>query len=158
MDDYTVLSIEGLDFPAYSQRGLVQSLTMIDQAKGSRRTLNGVLVNVVDSQFRKYASSISNGTVEGTQPPAFDIIYPGQVLTVGCIAELCQKLSSTELDTESELSTESYLSRTAVEGSIRYEDGFVFYRPVLSMMVKDYSVELDEWQAVVSWNIDLEEV
>jgi len=158
MDENTELSIEGLDLPPYAQRGLVQSLTMIDQAKSARRTLNGSLLNVADSQFRKYISSISNGSVEATQPPAFDLMYPGQILTVNCIVELCQRLTSTEMDTESELSTEAWLGREAVEGSIRYEDGYVFFRPVLEMMLKDFSFELDEWKSIISWNLELEEV
>jgi hypothetical protein len=149
----SILSIEGLDFPPYSQRGLVQTLTPIQQAKVFKRTVNGAAINLAGSQFRKYASTITNSEVEGTQVPAFDSIYIGQTVTVSCIQELSQALS-----TETEAETEDAFNRPAVEDSVRFEDGFAFYRPILEMMITDYNVSTNEWGAIISWSISLEEV
>lgn len=149
----SLLIIEGIDFPPYSQRGLVQTLTPINQAKVTKRTVNGSLLNMAGSQFRKYASTITNSEVEGTQAPSFDTIYPGQLVTVHCIQELSQAGF-----TETEAETEGSFERPAVEDSIRFEDGFVFYRPILEMMITDYNTSFNEWGALVSWTITLEEV
>jgi hypothetical protein len=47
--------------------------------------------------------------------------------------------------------------RTAVAGSARVEGDFSFYRPVLTMRVVGFSVSRDEYGAVVSWQMQLEE-
>jgi hypothetical protein len=49
-------------------------------------------------------------------------------------------------------------SRPAVTGSARAADGYVFYRPVMTMMVVGHTVERDPWGKVTSWQLDLEEV
>ena len=48
--------------------------------------------------------------------------------------------------------------RSVVSGSSRTVGSFTFYRPQLSMQVTNFSLQTDEWGAVVSWTLDAEEV
>jgi hypothetical protein len=38
-----------------------------------------------------------------------------------------------------------------------FPGGFLIYRPILMMIVKDYSLETDEWGLSVGWRLELEE-
>lgn len=140
----TVLQLSGVGVPLYSARGLSQTLTPIEAAGDLRRTVNGVLVDLSLSRFRKYATSISG---EDQRPPAVDGVWQGKIVTVDCISEL------------------SYLTgragspeRTPVAGSSYVEGAFTFFRPQLTMMVTSFNVETDEWGVVISWEMGLEEV
>jgi hypothetical protein len=138
-DNPTVLTLSG-GVPPYSARGLTQTLTPIQASKAAMRTINGAMVSLSLPAFEKFASVISSpGDVE---PPVG--VFPGTVLTVGCIAELC--VAGTELP------------RTAVADSIRESGGFTFFRPSLQMMVLDYSQQTDEYGCTTSWTLTLEEV
>lgn len=143
-NDSSVLTLTGAGVPPYSARGLRQSLTPIEASAAARRTVNGTLVDLSASQFRKYASRI---TCRDMTAPALDGIWPGQILTVECVAELAYE------DT-----TDGAAQRTAVAGSQRTEAGFVFYRPQLTMMVTGFETDFDEWGAECGWTLDLEEV
>ena len=81
--DDTELTITGIDLVPFSSRGLTQTLEPIDQSKVLKRTVNGALVDVSQAQFRKYKSTI---TCTDREAPALSGIYPGQEVTVGCIA------------------------------------------------------------------------
>lgn len=140
-DTLLVLSIIGT--PPYSVRGISQSLEPISEAGNFQRTVNGALINLAPSQFKKYKSSISAKDID---PPAFGGLYPGQILTVDCVTELSFPTATGAAD------------RTVVAGSLRTDSGFSFYRPQLSMMVVSFSETKDEWGAVVDWKLDLEEV
>jgi hypothetical protein len=48
--------------------------------------------------------------------------------------------------------------RTVVSGSQRTADGFIFYRPNLTMKVISWNIADDEWPADVTWSLNLEEV
>ena len=142
MPDTTVLVLSGAGVPPYSIRGAVQTLTHLPGVM--RRTVNGALVDLSESQFRKYVSTI---TCTDQQAPALDGIWPGMTLTVDCIKELAyEDVSGAEAD------------RTVVPGSERTEDGFVFYRPRLTMMVVAKREQRDEYPALEGWSLDLEEV
>jgi hypothetical protein len=108
-----------------------------------RRTVNGALVDLSAVQFRKYRSSIVGND---QLPPAFDGIWPGQILTVSCLAEL------------SYLTAGGTPQRPVVSGSSRVDGEFTFYRPELQMRVVSFSPVTDEWQARVGWTLDLEEI
>jgi hypothetical protein len=129
--------------PLFSARGLKQSLTVIRQAQQLRRTINGELVDLSLSQFRKYASTIS---CTDQRAPAIDGIWPGQILTVSCVAEL------------SYLTAGGSPARTVVSGSSYTEGDFTFYRPQLTMRVVTPQTEMDEWKASVGWSLQLEEI
>lgn len=139
----SVLAFSGFGVPPYSARGASQSLEPIGQAQQLRRTINGGLIDVSRPEFRKYRSTLS---CSDQQPPAVDGVWPGQIVTVDCIAELSYRNSG------------GSPARTVVSGSSRTEGDFTFYRPRLTMRVLNFSQETDEFGAVVSWSMQLEEV
>jgi hypothetical protein len=143
MPDTTLLAIAEIDVPPYSARGISQTLQPIGGAGQMRRTVNGTLVDISATQFRKYRSTIA---CTDQQQPALDGVWPGMTLTIDCVSELSYK---TGVGTA---------GRTAVSGSSRTESGFTFYRPVLTMKVVDYSVDTDEWGASIGWQLQLEEI
>ena len=86
MLDDSMLVLSGIGVPSYSARGLTQTLQPIEAAGSQRRTVNGTLVDLSQAQFRKYRSTIR---CSDQQAPALDDVWPGKVVTVSCIAELC---------------------------------------------------------------------
>lgn len=141
MTGETLLVISGEGMPPYAVRGITQSLEPIEAATNLRRTVNGGLVDLSASQFKKYRSTISCADVNS---PAFDAVEIGDAVLVDCVAELAYKAAGSP-------------SRPVVPGSSRTADGFVFYRPQLSMIVVGKSQETDEYGAEVSWTMELEE-
>lgn len=133
------LVIAGIGLPAASIRGATQTLAPIAAAAQLMRTVNGALVDISDPVFRKYASTIRGSD---QAPPALDGVWPGQLVTVDCVAELVHAEGATP-------------ERPVVES--RMEDGFVFYRPRLVMRVLSFEVERDDWGAAVAWTLTLEE-
>lgn len=142
MSDDTLLVLTGIGVPSYSARGLQQTLEPIAAAGNLRRTVNGNLRDVSFEPFRKYHSRV---TCTDQRVPAVDGIWPGMTVTVHCVEELSYPVGGTA-------------ERPAVSGSEREENGFVFYRPVLEMMVVGHSAQTDEYAADVQWTMDLEEV
>lgn len=142
MADTTVLSLVGVGVTPYSARGLTQTLNPISASAQLRRTVNGALINVASTQHRKYSSTIS---CTDQQAPALNGIWPGAAVTVDCVAELAYPEGGAA-------------DRPVVPNSQRTESGFVFYRPRLSMLVTGYSQSLDEYGAVATWQLELEEV
>ena len=138
----TLLVLTGIGIPAYSARGLTQTLQPIEAAGSQRRTVNGTLVDLSLSQFRKYRSTIRCSDMEA---PALDGIWPGAMVTVACVVELCHPVGGSS-------------ERTPVTGSVRTEGGFTFYRPRLTMQVIGLFVEKNEWGAITGWTLELEEV
>ncbi len=141
-DESTLLVVTGHGVSPYSARGLSQSLTPIDAAGNLRRTINGDLKDLGQAQFRKYKSTIS---CNDQNAPALDGVWPGQVLTVDCVSELSYKTVGGAPE------------RPVVEGSSRVDGDYTFYRPRLVMCVVSYDSTEDEWNAGVSWTLDLEE-
>jgi len=139
----TLLELSDMGVPLYSARGLTQTLDPIESAGYLRRTINGTLMDLSVSELRKYHSIISGSDVD---PPASDQVWPGRTLQVSCIAELGYKTAG------------GSASRSVVSGSQRIVGEFTFYRPKLEMLVVGLNVNTDEWGAVVSWSLELEEV
>jgi hypothetical protein len=143
-DNYlTLLSIQGIDLPPYATRSLTQTLEPIDQAKQTKRTVNGALKDVSAPQFQKYKSTI---TCTDQQDPGLDGVWPGLQVVVDCVSELSYKTATGSPE------------RTAVSGSSRTDGDWTFYRPQLTMRVTGYSTQTDEYGAAVGWQLDLEEV
>ena len=138
-----MLTLSGIGVPPYSARGASQTLEPIQASQQLRRTINGELIDISRAEFRKYRSTIS---CVDQQPPAIDGVWPGRVLTVGCISEL------------SYLTAGGAPARPLVSGSSRTEGDYTFYRPSLTMRVVAFSQDTDEYGAVVSWSLQLEEV
>lgn len=142
MADETVLSLSGIGVPPYSARGLTQSLEPIAEAGHLLRTINGTLVDLSVASFQKYKSAIVGSD---QRPPACDGLWPGKVVIVDCIATLAYPYAGTP-------------QRDEVSGSSFEEEGWVYYRPRLSMMVRSFQLSVDEWNAVTGWTMDLEEI
>lgn len=140
-EDTTVLVISGPGIAPYSARGLTQTLEPIAAAANLRRTVNGSLLDVSASQFRKYRSTIS---CADQQAPALDNVWPGMLLTVDCAAYLAYPVAGSA-------------GRVVVPDSEYTEGNYVFYRPRLSMRVVQHTQSKDEYGAVTSWSLDLEE-
>lgn len=138
----TLLTITGIVTP-YSARGLSQTLEPIAAAGVLRRTVNGTLVNLSDAVLRKYRSTI---TCDDMDVPALGGVWPGQQVTVGCVAELAYPTSGGSAE------------RPVVAGSSRTEGDFTFYRPQLTMLIRGHTVNVDEYGAAVGWSLELEEV
>lgn len=149
----TILRLAGVGVPPYSARGLTQTLQPIDAATSQRRTVNGALRDVSSSQFHKYASTISGADVA---PPAIDGQWPGVTISVDCIPELA--VLDPSPTTESTTEEEALFDKPHVPGSIRRADGFLFYRPRLTFMVRGFNLSAEEWTVGVTWTLDLEEV
>ena len=139
---------DGLHLPPYSARGLTQTLELISGAQNDnalgvtiRETINGELVNLFPTQFRKYQSII---TCRDFQTPCLDAAYIGQLVTVECSAELSYPTGGTP-------------QRPEVSGSSRDADGFTFYRPILVMMLLGMRSNFDEFNAEYAWQLDLRE-
>ena len=141
----------GLLLPAYSARGLNQTLEPIVGVGGGganalgqmlRRTINGTLINLFPSQFRKYNSTISCRDVE---TPCLDEAYIGQTVEVDCVVELGYLTGASP-------------QRSSVSGSERTEGHFTFYRPHLIMMVTAIRNSFAEFEDAYAWQVDLSEV
>jgi hypothetical protein len=139
----TLLALSGIGVTPYSARGLHQTYAPIQQALQTKRTVNGVLKDVSSTQFQKYASTISGAD---QQPPACDGVWPGRLITVDCLFYLSYKTAG------------GSPSRTEVPGSSYVEGDFTFYRPRLTMLVTAFSSDEDEWNAEITWSMQLEEV
>lgn len=138
----TLLAIAETGIPPYSARGVTQTLEPIRPAAIFQRTVNGVLVSLSPPQMQKYRSTIS---CDDQDPPNLDGFWPGDLVTVSCVAELGMFASGA--------------NRPVVDGSIRSDgQGNSFYRPILTMLITGFRIERDEWGAAVRWQMDLEEL
>ena len=140
----TLLSLSGMGTFQYQARGLTQTLTLIPEATDNERSVNGTLVNLANPIFRKYQSKITCTDVDA---PPLDGVWPGMQLTVECAASFAYLTGNPGSPARPEVSGSSY-----TQGS------FTFYRPVLTMLVKSYSENFEEWKGDMGWTIDLEEV
>lgn len=140
---FTLLRLEGVGVPPYSCRGAKQDLTHIDQAANLRRTVNGALVDISFSGFKKYKSTIS---CSDQAAPNFGGKWPGMQVVVDCIAELGYTTEGGAPE------------RPVVPGSSRVEGYHTYYRPRLTMKIMALSTSTDEYDAACDWTLDLEEV
>lgn len=144
------LALTGMGIPPFSIRGVTQTLEVLER-DDLRRNMNGTLLDLSNSNFRKFVSEIE---CEDMTSPAQHDIWRGKILTVDCIVELAVAgtLPDPPEDWEDNI-------RPIVPGSLRERDGFIFYRPRLTMMVVEPPVvERDEWGGVVGWSMTLGEV
>lgn len=135
-------------FRHWCARGLRHSLDLVEGGVVRWRSPSGRLHSRARPGRRKYRVAVEcSGDV---QPPDFGGVWEGLVLTVRSAVEL-----STAADRAAE--------RSAVPGSARTVVGadgvaVTFYRPELVMMVTAWRADTDEWGAVNSWSLELEEV
>jgi hypothetical protein len=141
----TVLTISGFGNLIYQARGLAQTLETIAAASQMERTINGTLLDISAPQFRKYQSKIT--VPDEVDAPPIDGIFPGMTVEVGCACELSYPNGRAGSPRRPEVSGSSYT-----------QNGYTFYRPLLTMLVRDVHTNLDEWERKVGWTLDLEEV
>jgi hypothetical protein len=141
----TLLTISSFGNLIYQARGLTQTLAPIAAAQQMERTINGTLTDISATQFRKYTSKIS--VPDEVEAPPFDGIWPGMEVIVDCAVYLCYPVGRAGSP-----------ARNVVSGSSYTENGMVFYRPSLTMLVRQPDQALDEWARKNSWNLELEEV
>lgn len=183
----SALEISGIAFPPGSDRFISVSVQAIGEAADMRRTVNGQLVNVARSAFRKHAVSIS---CSDQRPPGLAEIWPGHY--VECIAPAPHILSlhspsssatipraaidvrgdtpdgrliepSAQPSDPRPLSTDQEPARVA---SLRSPSSVTFpepvesvrYRPALACLVVSSNSDADEIKAQGSWSLDLEEL
>jgi len=140
----TLLTISGFGEMLYQARGLTQTLTTISAAKQQQRTIKGVLIDLSNPIFRKYASKI---TCTDINAPPLDKVWPGMTVTVGCTAYLCYPTGRAGSP-----------ARPQVPGSSYVQGAYTFYRPILTMLVCEPTEDFEEWKADVQWSLQLEEV
>lgn len=142
----TLLTITGNGIAPFSARGLTQVLDHIDQASNTKRTVNGALKNIGFDGFKKLKTTITCNDVEA---PAFDGVWPGDTITVHCSAEQSYLTS---------LAGANHPAHAVVADSSRVEGDYTYYRPVLDMMVVNFTASHDEWGGMVSWSLQAEEI
>lgn len=168
MSSETILKLGDVSIPAGAGRGISQSLDLIDNGQ-IRRTINGDLRNLTRALSRKFSSNIS---VVDLDSPAFRGLWRGQILLVECITRFNQNVSP-------EASVVDLIRPFASGSVIGYDAGgqkvaidaisgqeitfdsdvrFVSFRPVIEFMITGISTGSEEYDASVSWSIDLEEV
>lgn len=138
----TLLVISGAAMPPYATRGVKQTLEPISPSSKVVYSVNGKALNLAPPQMRKYKSEIS---CTDQQAPAFCALWPGDIVTVDCVAFVARPLG-TAIATE----------RTVIDS---YTEGnFAFDRYQLTMMVDaPWSIDLDEYGAQVGWKLSLTE-
>ncbi|WP_370311270.1 glycine-rich domain-containing protein [Sagittula sp.] len=132
-----------IPFPANSGTFIDCDLSPIADSAHLARDVNGNLIDLGDSRFRKYALTLSCGG--GVQLPGLANLWPGMAFTV----ELPVVLKEPGMTP----------SRDAVEGSVRLVGGYVEYRPVMSVMLTQNSLQETEWRGRSSgWSLSFEEI
>lgn len=104
---------------------------------------------------------------------AFEGIDKGSLLKVGCIQSLTCVVAEGEESVHLErdpinpiqvydLSGKEFVSfhvqGREVTFSLPFPGGFITYRPFLMMLVREYTLKIDEWGVTVGWTLELEEV
>lgn len=139
----TLLILTNMGIPLYSARGLSQTISPIKESEVQDRSVNGVLLDMSYSQFRKYQTVIS---CKDQRAPAISGIWPGQSVIISCVCELAYPTGGTP-------------QRSVVSGSTRTtETGFTFYRPILTCMMGTWDMSVDEYPADVQWAMPFIEV
>lgn len=168
----TALTLEilnkGKALPPFAIHECSQSLTPLSQGT-LRRTINGYLVHVGHKGYEKFHSTL---TCKGHLPPFVKGLWKGTLLKVGCIQPLTQEVptQSREIQLDREVvscrlhdhSLQGWPLRQRedrwVSFSSEFPGGFITYFPSLTMMVKNFQLEIDEEDLVVRWKLELEEV
>lgn len=139
----TLLILTGMGVPIYSARGLTQEIIQFGASAQIRESINGTTYDVSRPQSRKYETTI---TCNDMRVPAADGVWPGMEVTMECVAELCYPDGGIQ-------------QRPDVTDSLYSQNGFTFYRPILSvMLVEPISWQTDEWNATVGWKMKFREV
>jgi hypothetical protein len=145
----TLLKIQGIPFSDRVALGLTEKLSPIQEASQMLETIDGELDDLSLVQFRKYQVDISCSLFD---LPALDGIWPGKEVVIDCVTEL-----NYEEPTGGEGTPGEGANREIVPGSVRVQNGFVFYRPRLTCLLVSFDSSKDEYGATVSWTLKFRE-
>lgn len=151
----------------FSAREVTQTLTPIPQGT-LKRTINGNLVSLGATGYRKFSSTLS---CKDKSTPAFEGLWKGTLLKVGCIQHLTQLIlkgtKKVQLEREPlslhfvDVSRRVWPAKKPKNRQLLipndFPGGHISYRPWLIMRVKNYHLETDEWGLTVGWTLELEE-
>lgn len=153
-------------FPPFASRGCQQDLhPMVKPIY--KRTINGNLVNVSVQSGEKYHSIIR---CHDQEPPAFDGLSKGEILTVHCIQRIWQNAKEADflfarphrrhtlvVLEKGQVVQPTFFSKTQLTIS-KPTETLVGYCPILTMVITDFSLSFDEWRQACTWQLDLLEV
>jgi len=175
----TLLVISGCGIPPWSCRGARQNLTPDVDAQ-MERDVNGSLKDIpLPASFQKLRTSIS---CEDVAAPAFgDLVY-GQQIVISCIQErgipitLAAGVGSATLPRDAVAGTGRAVAATGAQASatlsgtgnrtaaVDFGDGslsgqaWIYYRPILTCRVENWTCDFDEWAATYNWSLDAREI
>jgi hypothetical protein len=166
------LTLDRIGFPPFSARNCQQ--TLIPVISGDlRRTVNGTLIYTGNEGHHKFQTAIQ---CQDKSCPAFEGIWRGSLVKVGCIQRLSQEvkylreitLYRDPMENSVIVMDENRQEKeieSVTERIVRIRDWqpepdkwYVFYRPSLAMRVISYKLLTDEWGFSGGWQLDLEEV
>ena len=145
-NDFTLLVMTGDNISGvspYSARGLTQTYDPISASAHLERAVDGSLLDLSAPQMRKYRSKIS---CVDQNVPALCGIWPGTLVTVECVKEMSFLTSRPDLQ-----------ERPAVDGSVRTEGLFTFFRPLMTFRFIGYTSSYEEFRHTTSWSFEFEE-
>ena len=153
--------------PRHAGFGVEQSLAFIEHAGQSKRDVNGGLIRIQNSLFRKYTTEIS---VSRTGTPTFGNLDSQDLLTIHCVVEITQRIAGGA----------ATLSRDPVPGSVRCFNSndraitgfavtdrsvtgasgatYLTFRPILECAVSAFSWSKNEITGEVAWSLSAQEV
>jgi hypothetical protein len=132
---------DAFELVPFSALGVTQTLEPIDQSGNLHRSINGAMINLTSTQFRKYHTSI---TCKNVNAPVLDKAWQGMIVTMECAAKLWMRNGDT-------------VSRPEVSGSGEVVGHFYSYRPILTVMITQIKHSHDEWNADYAWALEAEE-
>lgn len=166
------LTLDRMGFPPFSARNCQQTLIPV-MSGDLRRTVNGKLIYTGSEEHHKFQTVIQ---CQDKLCPAFEGIWRGSLVKVGCIQRLSQEIklfreiilhrdpvenSAIVMDkNRQEKEIESVTGRIVKLKDLQkdIDESYIFYRPYLSMRVVSYKLLTDEWGFSGGWQLDLEEV
>jgi hypothetical protein len=162
----TELILEGITFPKMSARGCIQELMPLINPALFKRTVNNELIYLGNKNDEKYKSIIK---CNDKDIPALNHLWAGSIVTVHCMQHLYQEVKEGVTEIKKRYvkgSLKAYnnkheMVQLSEEGSkitIKSEKGYIQFRPILDMYIKNFNYSYDEWGAKVGWSLELEEV
>jgi hypothetical protein len=165
------LQISGMGFPPYSTNNCTQTLEMIPQGEFVR-TLEGDLVFVGTTQNHKYKTLIQG---EDVNAPTLSMLSCGRQVLVHCIQPLWQEIAEPQAVLHRPPSVSEPIAAITQQGDsvqvieetpqhVRIIDDdapfpiFLVYYPILSMLVRSFTIEGSTEEQPTNWRLELEEI
>ncbi len=159
--------------PLGSARGCKQTLEPVAHTQ-TFRTIAGNLISLTGCSHQKFISHIE---CDDIYPVSFDNLWPGVILWVECISRIITPfieeggktklmrphiknslLLHKEDGTTLPLEDKDAKDNEGFTVQLEKNQGYISYRPLLCMMMKKFSIKTNEWERIIGWNMQLEEV